>query len=140
MLSSPPSGPIIKKEPSFIGPEKIVGPDPTDFDTFCTVPDDDLNDNVVAEGEQLCNLIVETPKRQLPNIPEDIIPTTNTAISDVIRTGTSATQSATSDQSILMEMDFLRAEKISLQTRIKSLEEQVYIYNVNYFVFNQKLK
>ena len=99
-------GSNIKSEPIFVGPDKI--PSDVDFDAFCRIIDDENPNHVLVEASTSMaptttnNILEETPiKNEVEKHQERL-------------------------NAVHLEMDFLREEKIALQTRLRSLEEQVY--------------
>ena len=142
-VSDQPSVSDVKPEPVFIGPENIAGPDPVAFRSYCSVSDYAVG----TDADELVSPKISSGSSQIlsPTIPKLLsesaaaprLSMSETPIKPDMTQCSSSTP-IISNKSLLMEMDFLRSEKILLQKRIKCLEEQVCIFSFIVYKRNKK--
>ena len=118
----------VKPEPVFTWPEKVAGPDPVDFNSYCSVSDYAVG----TYGDELVSTTISSTSSQILPLPTPKFLSESAAAPRLsmfetpLQTDMTQCVSSTpiiSNKSLLIEMDFLQSEEITLQKRIKCLEE-----------------
>ena len=142
-ISDQPSLSDVKREPVFIGPENIAVPDPVNFRSYYSVSDlvgtdaDELVPWAISSASSEI-LPATTPKLLSESVAAPTLIVFETPIKPDL-TQCSSSNPIISNKSLLMEMDFLRSEKITLQKKIKCLEEQVSGFSFIVYTRNKKV-
>ena len=133
----------VKPEPVFIGPKNVAGPDPVDFSSYCSLSDyavgtdadEVVSPTILSASSQI--LPPTTPKLLLESAAAPVFSMLEIPIKlDV--TQCSSSTPIISNKSLLIEMNFLRSEKFTLQKRIKCIEEQVCTFSFIVCTRNKK--